>query len=254
MPFVLILTGASTGIGASIASIYLSRPDTCLVAVARSEDKLQELVETYGSDRVAFVAGSVSEDQVIRQSVELAVSKFGRVDSVIANAGVLDPVQTIDNADIDAWKQAFDVNFFSVVNLAKYVIPELRKTRGSFIGVSSGASVGATNGWGCYGATKAALNHLVLTIAEQEASSQVTSLSVAPGVVDTSMQLDIREKHKSAMKPESHRRFTKLHEEQKLLHPDVPATVYVNLALNGWDSTINGKYLRYNDAALASYI
>lgn len=252
MSFVLVLTGASSGIGAAIAKIFLNKPDTCLIAVARSKDKLQKLVDEYGSDRVGIVAGDVSENGTIESSIKLAVSKFGKVNSVISNAGVLDPVESVENANIEAWKSSFDINFFSVVNLAKVAIPELRKTGGNFIGVSSGASVGATSGWGCYGATKAALNHLMLTISEAE--TNVKTLAVAPGVVDTQMQGDIREKHINYMKPEAHKRFTDLFKDKKLLKPEVPANVYVNLALrNDWDDTINGKYLRYSDEALKDY-
>lgn len=197
------------------------------------------------------MAGDVTDSQTLSDAVALAVEKYGHINSVIANAGVLDPVETIDNANVDQWKWNFDINFFSVVELAKITIPELRRTNGNFISVSSGASTKATGGWGCYGASKAALNHLMLTIAEQE--DTVKTLSVAPGVVDTSMQLDIREKHKQVMKPDSHKRFTDLHEKGQLLPPDVPATVYVNLSLNGWDDSINGTYLRYNDEPLTKY-
>ncbi|MDN6065022.1 MAG: SDR family NAD(P)-dependent oxidoreductase [Lactococcus lactis] len=252
MSTVLVLTGASSGIGASIAKIYLTKPNTFLVAVARSQDKLQKIVDEHGSERVGIVVGDVCDESTVKASIELAVKKFGKVNTVICNAGVLYPVETVDNANIDSWKSSFDVNFFSVVNLAKYAIPELRKTSGNFISVSSGASVGATSGWGCYGASKAALNHLMLTIAEAE--QDIKTVSIAPGVVDTPMQGEIREKHSKSMKPESHKRFTDLFKDNKLLPPEVPAKVYVNLALkNDWDSSMNGKYFRYNDESLKPY-
>lgn len=253
MSYVLILTGASSGIGSSIAKVFLSKSDTYLIAVARSQDELQKLVDEFGSDRVGIVAGDVRDEKVIKSSIELAISKFGKVNSVISNAGTLEPVQSIDNANIDEWKSSFDTNFFSVVNLAKYAIPELRKTNGNFIGVSSGASLGATSGWGCYGASKAALNHLIMTIAEAEPA--IRTLSIAPGVVDTPMQFNIREKHINSMKPEAHKRFTDLFKEKKLLPPEVPASLYVNLAIkNDWNSSINGKYLRFNDESLKTYL
>lgn len=229
----------------------MSKPDTYLVAVARSGDKLQELEDQYSSERVGIVVGDVANPSTCEKAVALAVSKFGQLNSVIANAGVLDPVETIDNANIDAWKKSFDINFFSVVHLCKEAIPHLRKTKGNIIGVSSGASIGATGGWGCYGSSKAALNHLMLTVAEQEPDIQ--ALAVAPGVVDTSMQKDIREVHVHAMKPHSHKRFTDLYKDKKLLAPEVPATIYVNLALRGWHDSFNGTYLRYSDELLADY-
>ena len=222
-----------------------------LIAIARSKDKLDQLINEYSDDRVGIVAGDVTDESTLTASIELAKSKFGQINSVIANAGVLDPVSSIEQAKLDDWKWAFDINFFSVVNLAKLALPELRKTKGNFIGVSSGAAVSAYNGWGAYGSSKAALNNLMLTIAEQELD--VKSLAIAPGVVDTDMQANIRNKAGKNMQPDALKKFTNLYENKQLLLPEVPAKVYANLALKSWSDDVNGQYLRFNDDKLASY-
>ncbi|CAH6721770.1 uncharacterized oxidoreductase [[Candida] jaroonii] len=247
---VCILTGASTGIGNAIAKIYLSKEGTKLIAVARSQGPLEELVKEFGEERVGIVVGDIAKTETTEKCIDLAISKFGKIDSVIANAGVLEPVTSVEDLDINAWKKAFDINFFSVVELAKLSLPHLRQSKGRFVSVSSGASIGATKGWGCYGSSKAALNHLMLTLADDE--PEIQTISVAPGVVDTSMQDNIRGKYKDQMKA-AHKRFIDLKNDNKLLTPDVPATIYVNLVLKGWDSAINGKYLRYSDEALKDY-
>lgn len=198
------------------------------------------------------MVGDVADAQISAQAVESAVSAFGSVDSVVANAGVLDPVDSVAKADIGKWKQLFDINFFSVVGLVAAALPHLEKSHGRVVAVSSGASDKAYNAWGAYGSSKAALNHLMMLVAQENPG--VSAISVAPGVVATEMQKDIREKFGANMTPESLQRFIDLHSNDQLLAPDVPATIYTNLAVRGWGKEINGKYFRVGDEVLAPYL
>lgn len=222
-----------------------------LIAVSRSEKQLKELQAKFGKQQVEIVIGNVSDKHTQVAAIERAVKGFGQLDSVIANAGKLDPVAKLSEANTDEWKTLFDVNFFSVVDLVKLALPHLRKSHGKLVAVLTGASEKPYKTWGAYGASKAALNHYVLTLAVEE--PDVLAISVAPGVVDTSMQSDIRERFNDNMAPDLLQRFIGLHANQELLPPQVPATVYVNLALKGWDASINGKYLRYSDKELEEY-
>jgi len=222
-----------------------------IVAIARSETQLQSLMEKYGEDRVGVVVGDVSDKKTSLEAVSLAVSKFGQINSIIANAGVLDNVNCLENIDLDGWRRDFDINLFAVVQLVQLSLPELRKTAGNVVAVSSGASTKGYDGWYAYGSTKAALNHFILSLAENE--KEIHAISVAPGVVDTNMQADIRNTHSKGMTEAGAQRFIDLHSTRQLLSPDVPATVYVNLALKGWKKELNGSYLRYNDEVLAEY-
>ena len=94
--------------------------------------------------------------------------------------------------------------------------------------------------WGAYGASKAALNHLAVTLSVEE--PDVTSISVRPGVVDTQMQRDVREKH-SSMRDTDTAEFRALHEQGKLLKPEQPGNVMARLVLDV-PSTLSGKFLR----------
>lgn len=223
-----------------------------MVAVSRSEKELKKLSDEYGSERVQIVIGDVSKPETSTQALQLAIEKFGQINSIIANAGVLDPVDQVANADVKGWRELFDINFFAVVDLVQQCIPELRKTKGNVVAVLSGASTTAYNGWGAYGASKAALNHFILSVATEEAD--ISAISVAPGVVDTNMQNDIRNKFGKNMTKDALKKFVDLHKNNELLPPEVPATCYVNLALNGWDNTLDGKYLRINDNVLKPYL
>lgn len=92
---------------------------------------------------MATVAGDLSDSSVSKQVIDLAVEKFGQIDSIIANAGVLHPVAQIKDAKIDEWKKLFDVNFFSIVTLVSQALPYLRESKGNVVLVSSGASTKA---------------------------------------------------------------------------------------------------------------
>ncbi|EEQ42729.1 conserved hypothetical protein [Candida albicans WO-1] len=251
MSHVSIITGASRGIGKAIAEVLLKDPNTKVVVVARTEAPLEALANKYGSDRVDFVVGDITDSSTSEKAVESAISKFGQLNSIIANAGVLEPVGPIESTSVDDWKRLYDINLFAVVELIKHSLPHLKKTNGKVIAVSSGAATKAYSGWYAYGSSKAALNHLILSLASDE--KDVQAISIAPGVVDTEMQTDIREKFGKNMTPEGLQRFVDLHENRQLASPEEPGTVYAKLALQGWSKDLNGKFLRYNDEILKAY-
>lgn len=198
---------------------------------------------------MAVVVGDVSQPETSARAVETAVARFGAVNSLILNAGVLAPVDTVANANVDEWRRLFDINFFAVVDLIQHALPELKKSGGNILAVSSGASTSAYTAWGAYGASKAAVNHLIKTVATEEG---IGALSVAPGVVDTSMQADIRNTFGERMGANL-QKFVDLHANNQLLPPEVPAAVYTNLALRGWSDLLNGGYYRYNAEELKPY-
>ncbi|QEL59904.1 hypothetical protein SBP28_001931 [Candidozyma auris] len=130
-------------------------------------------------------------------------------------------------------------------------LPHVKESNGRFVAVSSGASTKSYYAWGAYGASKAALNHLVQTMVAED--PQVNAISVAPGVVDTNMQEDIRTKFGANMTPESLQRFIDFHKNKELLPPEVPANLLVNLAVKGWGKNLNGGYHRIGEEALKEF-
>ncbi|KAG0670361.1 hypothetical protein C6P45_002494 [Maudiozyma exigua] len=251
MAKVIIVTGVSRGIGRSIVdTIFKLSPDTIVYGIARSEKPLQELKSTYG-DNFYYVVGDITDASKLEQLTQNAISQHGKIDSVVANAGVLEPVESIHNADIDAWKKLYDINFFSIVSLVKITLPYVSKSNGNYVFVSSDASTMYFSNWGAYGSSKAALNHLALTVANEEKS--VKCLAVAPGIFDTSMQVNIRENVGSNMSKEHHEMFKDLKASNKLLDSNVPATVYSKLALNGIPEAINGTYISFDAPELKDY-
>jgi NAD(P)-dependent dehydrogenase (short-subunit alcohol dehydrogenase family) len=135
----------------------------------------------------------------------------------------------------------------------KAAIPSLRQTHGTIIFTSSGAAVKGYTGWSCYGASKAVLNHFAISLAVEE--PLITSIAIRPGVVDTEMQRDIREKHAEAMGPKDSERFMKLKEEGGLLRPEQPGHVIAKLAVAGKEGIegLSGKFLNWDDGSLGAF-
>ena len=182
--------------------------------------------------------------------MDLAVKTWDRIDGLIVNHGILNPIKRIANTQADEWREAFDVNVFSAVALVKAALPELRRAKGKIVFTSSGAAISAYSTWGAYGAAKAALNHVAMTLATEE--PLVTTISVRPGTVDTDMQREIRDVHLSAMDKHDAEKFGSLKSQGKLLRPDQPGNVMAKLALDG-PQELSGQFLSWNDEALAGF-
>jgi NAD(P)-dependent dehydrogenase (short-subunit alcohol dehydrogenase family) len=110
---VIVVTGASRGIGLSIARFLLKR-ETCVVVVSRSQAPLQQLQSEFPT-QVEILTGDLADASVPPKAVALAQSKWGRLDGLVVNHGTLSPVSAVADLDIGAAKAAFDTNFFSAV-------------------------------------------------------------------------------------------------------------------------------------------
>lgn len=249
---VIVVTGASRGIGYATVEECLSLdPESVVYGVARSQEPLAQLEERYPG-RFFGVCRDVCDEKLPSELFERVQRDHGRLDAVVANAGVLEPVHQLSDTaaySVAQWKAHFDVNFFSVVTLVTTLLPLLQQSRGSVVLVSSGASVKSYNGWACYCAAKAALNSFARSLATD--IPECRAIAVAPGVVDTQMQVEIRDvAGPRGMAPQALQRFTDLQRNHELLDPRVPGRVYASLATRGVPATLNGQYLRYSDPQL----
>ncbi|KAK6334577.1 hypothetical protein TWF718_010034 [Orbilia javanica] len=163
---------------------------------------------------------------------------------------MLDPIAKVEDADLAGWETAFQVNLFSNVDLIKNALPELRKANGRVVMVSSGAVGLPFTGWGAYGSSKAALNHLNMTLAHEEPT--ISSIAIAPGIVDTDMQKALRDDHGDVMPHQEQSIFINLKESGHIVKPSDVGTVLGNLSLN-LEKELSGKYLNWDDSVLASY-
>ncbi|GAA2598019.1 SDR family NAD(P)-dependent oxidoreductase [Winogradskya consettensis] len=179
-----LVTGASRGLGRSIAVAILENGDN-LVATARRISDLSGLGDKYG-ERVRTVALDVTDPGAARDAVEAAVDTFGRLDVVVNNAGYADSAPFEEMPD-DVFRAQVEANFFGVVNVTRAALPVLRTQRsGLFLQVSSvGGRVGGTAGISAYQAAKFAVEGLTLSLAKEVAPFGVRAVIVEPGAFRT---------------------------------------------------------------------
>jgi NAD(P)-dependent dehydrogenase (short-subunit alcohol dehydrogenase family) len=248
----VILTGASRGLGAATAR-QLARLGANLVLNARSEQLLAALAREINEQggRALAVAGDVSQPAVCEALVATAIETFGGIDAVINNAAVLEPVASIAETDIQAWRRHIDINLIGPYLLVRAALPSLRERQGRVIHVSSGAATSVLAGWSAYCASKAALNQLSASVALEE--PDVTSLAVRPGKVDTDMQAVLRRAGATGMASADHRRFVQHFEKGALLPPERPAAALAVLALaapHDW----SGQFIRWDEAKVQALV
>lgn len=250
MPKTIIVTGASRGIGLAVAKYLLRAPQfNNVVVLSRSPEPLKKLKEEYGK-QVEFLVGDVADFTLAQKAVDLAIKSFGRLDGLVLNHGTLGQVGKVAEADPQQWKQGFDINFISLVAFVKAGAPALRESKGKIILTSSGAGVSAYKGWGLYGATKAAMNHLALTLGAEE--PDLTTVSIRPGMVDTEMQRELREDHITNLEPDVYGKFSTVYKEGKLLKPEQPGHVIAKLVLDA-PHALSGRFLSWNDKDLEAF-
>ena len=178
---VVIITGASSGIGAATARA-LARLGCKLALAARSSDKLQALAGELGAEAI-----SVPTDVTVGSEVELMVAdtlaRFGRIDVLFANAGLYIPGQVAEG-DPDDWAHLMDVNINGVLRCVRAVLPHMIARKSGDILVTSSVSGFIDIHWEpIYSASKHAVQGFVHTLRRQVAESGIRVGSIAPGMV-----------------------------------------------------------------------
>ena len=135
---VVVITGASAGIGLEIARM-LAREHACLVLAARNPELLAEASESCRQlgAKVLAVPTDVADRDQCRELIEKAVAEFGRIDTLINNAGISMHARFDELHDIDAVERITAINYFGSVYCTWYALPYLKKTKGRLVAISS---------------------------------------------------------------------------------------------------------------------
>jgi NAD(P)-dependent dehydrogenase (short-subunit alcohol dehydrogenase family) len=182
-----------------------------------------------GGGAALVVPGDISRAEDCQELVSSAVGAYGRIDALVNNAAVLEPIAPISEAEPAEWKRNLTVNVLGPMILTQAALPYLRRNNGRVINVSSGAAQRPIPGAAVYSLAKAALNQFTRALAVEE--KEITAIAVRPGVVDTDMQVAIRQDGRRGMPEETHARFTCYHESGQLLPPEAPGRALAALAL-----------------------
>jgi len=182
---VALITGASRGLGRATARA-LSRRGWSLVLDARGADALREAAAGLPEDRTAAIPGDVT-DPMHRAALVAAVERFAGLDLLINNASALGPSPQPRLADypLDEFRRVYRTNVLAPLALIQALLPALSGREGTIVNVSSDAAVEPYPGWGGYGSSKAALDHLTAILAVEEPSVRVYTFD--PGDMRTGM-------------------------------------------------------------------
>jgi NAD(P)-dependent dehydrogenase (short-subunit alcohol dehydrogenase family) len=182
-----IVTGASSGIGRATV-IRLASHGANVVAVARRKDELERTVDAAGPNAISMIA-NVTDQAAVETAVASTVERFGRLDGVMANAGVLGPLGPITDLSIEGWNETIAGNLTSAWLCAKAAIPAmLASGGGSIVNVSSFVGVNAAfPGTSPYSAAKAGLIGLTKALAVEWGASGIRANVLVVGGVDTPM-------------------------------------------------------------------
>ena len=190
----IIVTGASRGIGAATA-LELSLAGASVVLAARNENEIKhnaQEIRNRGGEAEA-VTCDVSKYKDVQGLMSHCESTFGRLDGLVNNAGVIEPIGHIATSDPATWSHAASINFNGVYHGMRAALPVMMaQQHGTIITVGSGAAHSALEGWSHYCASKAAAHMLMLCAHKEAATSGIKVVSLSPGTVATDMQVLIK--------------------------------------------------------------
>jgi NAD(P)-dependent dehydrogenase (short-subunit alcohol dehydrogenase family) len=185
----VLITGASRGIGAATARLFAASGAKVGLA-GRPSDALRAVA---AETAATLLPCDVADFAQVDAAVQAMVAAHGRLDVLINNAGVIDPIAPLSQADPADWARQIDVNLTGVFNGMRAALPVmLAQGGGTILTVGSGAAYNPLEGWSGYCASKAGA--IMLTrAAHLEAGKTVRVLSLSPGTVATDMQAAIRD-------------------------------------------------------------
>ena len=198
----VIITGASRGIGEAAARNFASLGAKVLLCARSSGDidRIANEINANGGTALAL-STDVADFTQVQAAIDLATAEFGGVDVLINNAGMLEPIERIADATVDAWDTVIDINVKGVFYGIRAALPVMKAAGGgTIITIGSGAATSALEGWSAYNTSKAAVHHLSACLHGEESENGIRAMILSPGTVATNMQRAIK---KSGMNPVS---------------------------------------------------
>lgn len=185
---VVLITGGSSGIGLGVASALAGLGARVAIA-GRNPSSLDNAATELNSSgaKVLQIPMDVRDPLSVQEGVKNTVRALGRLDIVLACAGVSMRAR-FEECKMDAIRNLFETNFFGVVHLLQETLPELKKSQGSFVGISSLTGKRGVPGYSIYGASKFALQGLLDSVRMEVQKDQVHIGVVSTGFVDTPLR------------------------------------------------------------------
>jgi NAD(P)-dependent dehydrogenase (short-subunit alcohol dehydrogenase family) len=185
---VVLVTGASQGLGRAL-TLACAQEGANLVISSRSPNSLDPVAEEARASgvKVLVVPADVSRVEDVQKLVGTATERFGKIDVLVNNAGLLGPRVSIEEYPEDEWRSVLDANLTGPFLVSKAAIPYMREGA-SIVNVTSGVSVEGRAEWGAYSASKFGLEGLTQILAAELKDRGIRVNSVDPGGMRTEMR------------------------------------------------------------------
>ncbi|MCY7989294.1 SDR family oxidoreductase [Bacillus spizizenii] len=189
---VVIIIGASSGIGEATTK-KLAQEGAKLVIAARREDRLKALVETLPNAEISYAVADVTNKEDVQAVVDLAVKKYGRIDVIYNNAGIM-PTAPLSETRFDEWRQMLDINIMGVLNGIAAALPIMKQQQsGHIIATDSVAGHVVYPDSAVYCGTKFAVRAIMEGLRQEERENNIRSTIVSPGAVSTELYTTIND-------------------------------------------------------------
>lgn len=186
----VLITGGSAGLGLALAD-ELARGGFDVAICARGAERLREAESRLsGYGPVLALAGDVADGRFRQAFIQSAMARFGRIDALVNNASTLGetPLPAVVDLSAENLRLVLETNLVAPVEWIREVLPLMRRAeRGLLVSISSDAAAGGYPGWAAYGASKAAGDLVIRTVAAEEGERGIVAYAVDPGDMATDM-------------------------------------------------------------------
>jgi NAD(P)-dependent dehydrogenase (short-subunit alcohol dehydrogenase family) len=181
---IAIITGSGAGIGEATAFLFAKEgAKVCCNSVSDSALKVSDKINQSNGESI-FIQGDISIEKNAQKIVETTVEKYGKIDILFNNAGIVLP-GSVDSISTENWQRTFEVNVKGTYLVSKYCIPYLKKTKGVIINNSSSVAWKGVKNRAAYSASKGAILSLTRAMAADYLESNIRVNVICPGTTDT---------------------------------------------------------------------
>jgi len=187
----VLITGASRGIGAETARVFADAGAN-VALLARSGESIKALAQEIGETAMAMTC-DIADYAQVEAAVQACVKRFGGLDVLVGNAGVIAPIAHMWDADPAGWGHAIDINLKGAFHGMRAALPVMQKAGGgTILTLSSGAAHGPIEAWSHYCASKAGAAMLTACLDKEARDQGIRAMGLSPGTVATQMQREIK--------------------------------------------------------------
>lgn len=183
-----LVTGASAGFGAAIAAKFADN-GWRVIAFARRGERLAQLVERFGKERIHAAAFDIRDETALRAALDALPEDFRAIDLLVNNAGLALGTGKAQDADLAQWRQMIDTNVTALVTLTRLLLPQLIERRGAIVNISSISGTHPYAGGNVYGASKAFVTQFSANLRVDLHGTGVRVSNIEPGMAETEFTL-----------------------------------------------------------------